>query len=78
MEIKMYTPEFFAAVKYTAISIGAVILGILPKFFYEITWDGFIAALQPFSYFVTTIAGFMAIRHWYLATKKLNDKNRKP
>lgn len=70
----MYNPDLFAALKYTAITFGSVLLGVLPKFLDEITIAGFVAALQPFSYLVTIVAGFMAIRHWYIATKKLKDK----
>lgn len=67
MQLKMYDTELFAAIKYTAITSIAAIFGM-------INLQGVIAALQPFSYLVTICAGFMAIRHWYYATKKINDK----
>lgn len=61
----MIDHETVLAVKYTIISLGSLVFGL-------INWSGFISALQPLSYMVTIFAGFMAIRHWYYATKKIN------
>lgn len=71
----MYNPEILPAIKCTLITFAGMLLGVLPKASGNVTWEGFIATLQPFSYLVTIIAGFMAIRHWYYATKNINDKN---
>lgn len=68
MQTKMYnTEEFLLATKWTAFAGFGFLFG-------NITMQGIIATLQPLSWMFTIMAGFMAARHWYYATKKLNNK----
>lgn len=61
------TDELVAAMKWTAITGITFVFG-------NITIQGLIASLQPLSWLFSIIAAFMAIRHWYYATKKIKDK----
>lgn len=77
MQTKMYnTQELFLAIKWTALTTFGLLFGNIDFNLASITIQGILGALQPMSWMFTIGAGFMAMRHWYYATKKINDKNK--
>lgn len=75
MKTAMYnTEELTLALKWTFLTTISMLFGnITPA---NITFAGLIATLQPLSWLFSIGAAFMAMRHWYYATKKVNDKNK--
>ena len=68
------TEELFLAIKWSALVLFGFLFGNIDLQLANITLQGLLSALQPLSWMFTIGAGFMAMRHWYYATKKNNDK----